>query len=262
MDRRRNADILVRSSMRNRQANGRGPAWAQRRSSPIRDCPPPPVTPFTSPTDGLPTGHAGQTETAMSSMVTRLYNARPNRTAAKEREVVVSGIALVELGGGATRFGVSAETRAEQAQGEAQAGRERFGTLPPAQAAQVQALRQEFGARKSPEGPVCPRPGRLAAHAAHLGCGRAWAPWGAGVLGDAPRLPRPDGGTAQDGRGGGCREICAAGGAHPSASGERSAKFRGGSDAPSVGRPGTPAPNPCRPGRRPSLARRGSLSSM
>ena len=42
---------------------------------------------------------------------------------------------LVEIGAGDTHFGASAETLA----------------------AQVQALRQEFGARTTPEGPVCPR---------------------------------------------------------------------------------------------------------
>ena len=68
---------------------------------------------------------------------------------------------LVESGAGDTHFGASAETLAAQAQGVAQAARELFGTLPPAQAARVQALRQEFGARTTPEGPVYPRPGRL-----------------------------------------------------------------------------------------------------
>lgn len=55
---------------------------------------------------------------------------------------------LVESGAGDTHSGASAETLAAQAQGVAQAAR-------------VQALRQEFGARTTPEGPVYPRPGRL-----------------------------------------------------------------------------------------------------
>lgn len=87
---------------------------------------------------------------------------------------------LVESGAGDTHSGASAETLAAQAQGVAQAARELFGTLPPAQAAQVQALRQEFEARTTPE----------ARFARALDALQPMLlTWGAGGLGCAARHP-------------------------------------------------------------------------